>query len=279
MAYQAEISRTNPAAFLFLIDQSSSMADPFGASNSGKSKADGVAAAINRLLHNIVIKCAKGESIRDYYYVGLIGYGANLQLGFAGELAGDVLQPVSRIADHPMRIEERIKKNDDGAGGVVEEAVKFPVWIEPKANGRTPMKEAFTKAVPIVRDWIEKHPGSFPPIVINITDGESTDGDPSEAANVIKEQATSDGNILLYNVHLSSNRSAALEYPSEDGELPDEYARLLFNMSSTLPGHMAEAAKQEGYSVTEKSRGFVFNGDIVAVISFLDIGTRPANMR
>ena len=47
MPYVSELSRTNPGCFLFLIDQSSSMAEPFGAQPE-KPKAEGVADAINR---------------------------------------------------------------------------------------------------------------------------------------------------------------------------------------------------------------------------------------
>ena len=67
MSYTAEISRSNPSCFLFLIDQSGSMADPFGGPG-GKRKADGVADVVNRLLQNLVIKCAKSEGVRDYYH-------------------------------------------------------------------------------------------------------------------------------------------------------------------------------------------------------------------
>ena len=63
MAYSAEISRTNPSCFLFLIDQSGSMGDSFGAGESSMTKANGVADAINRLLQNLVIKCAKEEGV------------------------------------------------------------------------------------------------------------------------------------------------------------------------------------------------------------------------
>ncbi|MBW7886468.1 MAG: VWA domain-containing protein, partial [Caldilineaceae bacterium] len=38
-------------------------------------------------------------------------------------------------------------------------------------------------------------------------------------------------------------------------------------------------AQQEGYTVSENSRGFVFNADMVSLIKFLDIGTRPSNLR
>ncbi len=44
MPYSAEISRTNPTAILFLLDQSSSMLEPFGG-QPDRRKADGVADA------------------------------------------------------------------------------------------------------------------------------------------------------------------------------------------------------------------------------------------
>ena len=53
MTYSAEISRVNPTCFLFLIDQSGSMAESWGG-ESGKTKAQGVADAINRLLQTLV---------------------------------------------------------------------------------------------------------------------------------------------------------------------------------------------------------------------------------
>ena len=74
MAYQAEISRSNPTCFLFLVDQSGSMAEPF-ASSVGRSKADELATILNRLLASLVIRCSKDEGVRDYFEVGVLGYG------------------------------------------------------------------------------------------------------------------------------------------------------------------------------------------------------------
>ena len=51
MAYGAEISRGNPTCFIFLLDQSGSMADPFG--GESVRKADFVADAVNRTLHDL----------------------------------------------------------------------------------------------------------------------------------------------------------------------------------------------------------------------------------
>lgn len=283
MPYSAEISRGNPSCLLFLIDQSGSMEDPFGAERGGSTpagrKADGVADAINRLLQNLVIKCAKSEGVRDYYHVGVIGYGSQVGSAFGGELAGRTLVPVSELAERPLRIEERSRKTDDGAGGLVDQAVRFPVWFDAVAHGGTPMCQALTMAEGIVSGWMTEHPASFPPIIINITDGESTDGDPTAAVHRIRDLASADGSPLLFNAHLSSERATPVEFPDDDAQLPDRYARLLFSLSSELPAHIRQAVAQEGYRVGEEPRGFVFNADMVAVIRFLDIGTRPANLR
>jgi hypothetical protein len=50
-------------------------------------------------------------------------------------------------------------------------------------------------------------------------------------------------------------------------------------MSSVLPEHIHDQARAEGYNIAVGARGFVFNADLVSVITFLDIGTRPANLR
>jgi hypothetical protein len=279
MPYTAEISRANPSCFLFLIDQSGSMAGPFGAGESDRRKADGVADAINRLLQNLVIKCAKEEGVRDYYHVGVIGYGARVGPAFSGSLAGRELVPISEIGNMPARIEGRIRRVDDGAGGLVEQRIRFPIWFDPVADGGTPMCQALGLAQRILQGWLAQHPDCFPPIVINITDGEATDGDPSGAAEAIRALSSSDGEVLLFNVHLSSQRATPIEFPDTEAVLPDQFARLLFRMSSLLPAYMRSIAQEEGYKVSDGTRGFVFNADIVAVIRFLDIGTRPSDLR
>ena len=48
------------------------------------------------------------------------------------------LAPISEIAKNPLRVEQRTRKVDDGAGGIMEQKFKFPVWFEPVAQGKTP---------------------------------------------------------------------------------------------------------------------------------------------
>src|SRR5438445_8511671 len=76
-----------------------------------------------------------------------------------------------------LSIEKRIKKSYDGAVVVMDQTVKFPVWFDPYSKGGTPMCAALKEATRIVETWCQEHPKGFPPIVINITDGEATDGD------------------------------------------------------------------------------------------------------
>jgi hypothetical protein len=122
-------------------------------------------------------------------------------------------------------------------------------------------------------------PDLLSPAVINVTDGESTDGDPADAATAVRAVATTDGEVLLFNLHLSSNRAAPVEFPADEAGLPDKFARLLFSMSSPLAAHMVAAARQDGDAVGDGARGFAFNADAVTTIKFLDIGTRPSNLR
>lgn len=277
--YQAEISRANPGCFLFLLDQSGSMSDSFGGAQTGRTKADELATIINRLLQTLVIKCSKDEGVRNYFDVGVIGYGARVGPTLGGSLEGRVLVPISHVAESPLRVEDRIQKITDGIGGLVEQPVKFPVWFDPVADDGTPMCQALRMAHAELSSWVDQHPDSFPPIIFNITDGEATDGDPSEDAARLRQLSTRDGDALLFNIHLSSRSGKPLEFVDSEEELPDEFAVRLFRMSSVLPPHLRDAASSEGYQVSDSARGFVFNADAAAVIQFLDIGTRPANLR
>lgn len=273
MPYSAEISRSNPTCFLFLVDQSASMLEPFGRQPE-KTKAGGVADAINRLLQNLVLKCAKSDGIRDYFHIGLIGYGGRVVPGFGGALAAKPLVPIGQVANNPLRIEERSRLIDDGAGGIIEQAIKFPVWYEPRPTGKTPMCEALKTAISYLQVFTEQMPGAYPPLVINITDGAATDGDPLPLAQQIQKLGTKDGNVLMFNVHVSDKQADPVQFPAGEEALPDDFAKLLFRMSSPLPPKLLDAAKSEGYGGKPGTRGFVFNADLISVIRFLDLGTK-----
>jgi len=260
MAYQAEISRKNPGCFLFLVDQSESMEDPFAGGDNGKKKAEELATILNKLLHNLSIRCAKSDSIYDYFHVGVLGYSdESCKPALGGELSGRSLVPISELASKPLRIEERTKQSDDGAGGVVDQTVKFPVWFDPYWKGGTPMCAALKDATKLVETWCQEHPKGFPPIVINMTDGEATDGDLVAEARKLTAVSGEDGSVLLFNIHLSSTAGPSIELPGNVSKLPDEHAKALFEASSTLTPFMVARATELGMPAAETSRGFIFN--------------------
>src|SRR5439155_11815064 len=183
----------------------------------------------------LVLKCAKSEGIRDYFYVGAIAYGGQVAPAWGGALAGQHLIPVSNLANSPLRVEARTRKIDDGAGGILEQKFKFPVWFEAKPGGRTPMCQALATAQQFLKVFLERFPSCYPPLVVNITDGMSTDGDPRAAATALCELASTDGNVLLFNAHISNSVALPIEFPDKEDALPDNFAKLLFRMSSPLP--------------------------------------------
>lgn len=280
MPYNAEISRANPSAFLFLVDQSQSMREPFGAAGRQTTKANVVAESINNLLQNLVSKCTKSEGIRDYYHVGVIGYGGTTAAAaLGGHLAKKDLVPVSLVGNSPMRIEQKVKQVNDGRGNLIERKYQSPIWFEPTAGGGTPMCAALSMAINVLRPWIHQHPDCFPPMVINISDGESSDGNPKKVAQDLTALSSNDGRVLLFNLHISSHGTKAIEYPDTDKDFEDGYARDLFLISSHLTSYMRKVLSDEGYKISEHSRGFVFNADFNALLKFIDIGTRPSNLR
>jgi len=275
--YSAQITRANPTCVILLIDQSGSMSDPFSG-DSARKKCDFVAEAVNHTLHDLVIRCTKTEEVRNYYHVSVIGYGRHVGTCFSGPLGARNLVPIAEVADYPLQVKSSYKRVSDGAGGWVEIPVRYPVWIHPTSDGKTPMCEALAKVRDILQHWLQEHPRGFPPTVLHLTDGESSDGDPEEIGRQIMQLGTDDGAVLLFNCHISSRRSSKIEYPTSDSILPDGFARSLFQISSRLPPNFLAAAAQLGVNAMEGSRGFVFNGDPSSIVQFYEIGTSLTGM-
>ena len=282
MPYTADISRNNPGCFLFLIDQSASMEGALGG-QPGQKKMDGAADAVNRILDAISQRCSQGMDVRDYFDVGVITYttdnqgNPDVQSALPGTSSQEPFLTISKVVD-AATVEDREVKESDGAGGLVDITRKFPVWLRPEAKWGTPMCSALSAAYAALQDWTAQHPDSYPPMMISVTDGASTDGNPVPLAEEIMGLSTSDGSVLMYNAHLSEMSATPVQYPSDESEVPpDEYALQMFRMSSEFPDPVLGLADGMGLPVTQGSRGYVYNADMVALVQFLDIGTRAAS--
>ncbi|MFN3076817.1 MAG: hypothetical protein ABT940_08070 [Alphaproteobacteria bacterium] len=286
MAYSQDISRESPGAFLFLIDQSMSMNKPFGVDETGREvkRASAVAAAVNGAIEELVNRCMRDEGVRDYFEIGVIGYGRTNRPAFCweGSLAGRKMVPISEVAANAQLEEKEV--TTEIRGETQRETVTVSRWLSPAAYESTPMKAAFLLARQTLEEWIYKHPNSYPPMVINITDGMANDVASEEelllTARRLTSLRTSDGNVLLINCHISGDNGQPVVFPWSPMQLPrDPYARLLFEMSSELADrHRAIICEifDRDLATTPTIRGVAFNADALALIRLLDIGTRPA---
>jgi hypothetical protein len=195
-----------------------------------------------------------------------------------GALAGLPVAPVSAVADNPARIESGYRRVPDGAGGYVEMPVRYPVWVHPHADGGTPMCRALGRVREILDGWLRAHPRGFPPTVLHLTDGESSDGDPVEAGGRLCRSArTTAACSSSTATSLRAARKGSSTRPKSPCS-PTAFARTLFRMSSELPDNFLGAAQQLGVNVGRGSRGFVFNADPSSVVQFYEIGTSLTGM-
>ncbi|MBP7263776.1 MAG: hypothetical protein KBB32_06340 [Spirochaetia bacterium] len=262
-AYRAAISRRDPTLIVFLLDRSGSMDTVYA---QGQTRAEYLARTVDRALYELAVRCSRPDGVRDYFHIACLGYGDRRVANALPPAAGtEDWAPISRIAAAPVRLDE-----PPGGG-------KEPRWIEPVAKGDTPMTAAFEEACRLAARWCDAHPGSYPPTVINISDGESTDGNPSHAAGILGNLHTDDGDILVFNLHVGSG-SSEIAYPSSDAGL-DEHGRLLFSISSRFPPHLLARAGDSGYSVGPESRFFAYGAGAELATRFLELGTRPSSLR
>ena len=277
MSYTKEINRKNPTCFLFAIDQSGSMDEPMA---GGDIKSEFVADVLNQTIAETIVRCTKADGVRDYFDIGVIGYGGERAgSAFGGALSGRMLAPISEIESNPLRIEEREQDVDTGDDVLDRQMVKFPVWIDPQHDGGTPMREAMGIIAETVAQWCDEHPTSYPPTVVHVTDGQSTDGDPEDIADAIQGITTNDGEVLVFNLHVDTESGDEIIFPSSEDELPDEYGRMLFRMSSTFPAHLVSVAQGMGYDVTGESRFFAYKAGMDFIGQFFEIGTRASQLR
>ena len=261
--YKEQFSAGNPGFIVILIDQSASMSDPY----DNSTKAEFAALAVNKVVSEIITACTAGDLIKDRCYLAVIGYGASVKLVF--------LDKASDLAKNPNTTTKK-KKVSDGAGGLVEVDEIVRVFVTPTASGGTPMAEAFQQAYQGVEKFISGHPNSFPPTVINITDGEPNDfNSATNEAKKLAQLKTTDGNVIIINAHIDTKSGSKIELPhSNSGFSSNKFANFLFDISSVLPETLANRAKDLGFNIQSGSRGFAFNADAETLIKILDFGSQ-----
>lgn len=284
-AYTAQITRNTPTAFIFLIDQSVSMRKYTTLYGEEMPMAEAVARIVNHQLNELVLRCIKGSETRDYYDIAIIGYGENAYSGWKGELEGrDFVKP-SELKEHPYK-KITTKKETRTRKGVKVVEVEEVQWIEAEATKSwTRVHHAFEKAKGLLDEWMEKHheKDCYPPTIINITDGEfngATKEYVLQQANELKSMFTNDGNVILFNIHISANKAVCVTCPASKDEVSfSSLATTMYEMSSLLPMRYSDRIADLRGDGTPNNRytAMSINADMSTLIQLMDIGT-PTNI-
>lgn len=278
--YSARITREHRTAFVLLTDRSGSMAEEVLFGRVRVTKADAVAQIINLLVDELVNRCRREEGVRDYFDIAVLEYsGEGVKPLLPG--TGDFIVP-SELVRMPVETRTRhiLRRLPDGSE--ISSALERKEWIKPKASGNTPMGAALAEAERLVRRWCAKPANrySFPPVVINVTDGEASDAcyrELCDCADRIKSTGTQDGNTIFINIHLAkrdSGEAVEISFPCSPDELPcHPYARLLWDMSSRMPECFEPAIMESRLNGTPPFRAMSYNCSVDELFSMLTIGS------
>lgn len=276
--YQQGITRRHRTAFVIAIDLSGSMAEPVMIGDRKATKAAWVCETANRLIFELIERARRSDGVHDYYDLAVIGYSGE---GVRPLLSEEWFLGIDRVAALPHQKETTYERRTAPDGHPLLLKMEYPVWITPEAQGQTPLYEALCEIYGHLKEWIAdpRHRESFPPIVFNITDGEASDGDREailDIAKQIRSLRNAEGEVLLINIHISSNRLLkSLSFPSSREEVAENrYATLLYDASSTMPAIFEPLIcemKQQWSS--GPFRGMSYNCSIHELALMLNIGS------
>lgn len=281
MSYSAKISSLNPVAIVVMVDQSGSMSEYITWNHTQTTKAAAVSEVINNLLSEFAARSRSENSYRHYYDLMVVGYSGDGVKSLLATEDSFFLTP-SQLMGSVKRMQNIQRQRQLPDGRMIMTNIEQRIWIEVTAEGRTPMRAAFSTVHTQLKFWCATHPNSFPPIVINISDGEATDGSHeqlTEMVDKVKSVSTSDGNVLVINIHLSNSSSDSVVFPASKSDLPQDcYAELIFDLSSFMPEPFErEIAAGFEHTTPQSYRGMAYNASMTDLVRLLNIGSTTIN--
>lgn len=288
--YSVRASSKNPMLLVVLLDSSISMGDPIVQNsendNDPITKFSAASVILNDFLYEAVQKCVSEDNYKEYLDFVILSYGDK------------VFSPIKNIdvSEYPISVN---KLDDDKTYYKIIDVddlefsdIHSPIeWINPNSvYGMTSMYSALTKAKEIISRWVNQHPDSHPPILLNITDGMATDiaiidDEPRyelliDVCDEIKKLKTNDGETLIGNAHLTDKEIKTVVMPNSISmvhSLRDEYAPLMYQMSSRIPLSWVERANKFKLDVKNESRLYIYNSNLTTLLKFFKFGTDPTN--
>ena len=273
------------SAIIIAIDGSISMQEWTMFYNTRMRKMEAAALIANFAIDELVMRTTRAGNIRDYYDIAVFRYSEDgIEPIIASEEDGLVhINTLHERVPQPVCY-NIVQDEEDGAQSTIP--IALHEWVTPQAYGMAPMYEALVHIKDLITKWCNDsfNRRSFPPIVINITDGCCSDAESAELidiANEIQKTGTKDGATLLVNIHLA-NEIDSTEYilfpPVCDLFSDDPDSQMLYEMSSILPTEMEHIIKDMvGCNDMGPYKCFARNAAICEILTATDIGTEGCN--
>jgi hypothetical protein len=152
----------------------------------------------------------------------------------------------------------------DVLGGMVDlpELLQYgvPQW---NADGVTDMAAAFAAVEAFLERRLVEFQRCPAPLVCHLTDAVFTTADPSPAISRIQGMRVEDGPVLVEHIYVAERvvRKTVQDWYQWQGvrkasELPDKYARFLFELSSPLPETYRQNINNYGYHLQPGAKMF-----------------------
>lgn len=222
MFYTQPATSLTPALIIYLIDASYSMNDPF----EGTTKIAMVHKALKDAIKDMIRRSMRDGIVQRRYKVAILAYSTAVV---------DVLDGIQDLS----------------------ELVKYGLPTI-SAGGETDMSVGFTAVEWLLQNNLPALQACPAPIVCHLTDALMTTGDPRPVVQRIRSMTVRDGATLVENVYIGDKM---LRKPVDDwhqwggvirpSQLSNNYSRLLFQISSTLPETYRQNINNYGYRLQQ----------------------------
>ena len=226
--YTQPATTLTPALVVYLIDASHSMNDFCGST----TKIALVNTALKNAVKDMVRRSMRDGIVQKRYKIAIFAYSTDARGGRAPIIL--VVDVLGGIRDLP-------------------ELVRFGVPVL-SAGGETDTAAGFAVVERLLQAHLIEFQRSPAPLVCHLTDALLTANDPSPIVKRIQTLGVNDGPALVENVYVADNM---LRKPVQDWQqwggvlktnvLTNEYAKLLFRLSSPLPETYRQNINNYGY--------------------------------
>ncbi len=245
--YNQPATTITPALVVYLIDASKSMNDACGSS----TKIDVVNKALRDAMKDMVRRSMRDGVVQPRYKIAIFAYSTKVV---------DVL---------------------DGIRSLPELVHVGPPILS--AGGNTDTEAGFAAVAKLLDAHLQEFDGCPAPLVCHLTDALLTTNDPQPIVQYIQNLRVHDGPVLVENVYVADNmlRKRVRDWHKWGGvlkpdQLTNDYARLLFTLSSPLPESYRENINNYGYQLQSGAALFFpgANSDLVRLAFAISAATQ-----